>query len=95
MNWVKDWYARNTNPNKESGSIHDVIKNADVFFGLSAPGVRDALLAQIPLGKIGQPVDIGGAAVFLASPQASYITGQMLYIDGGILANQMTWEVRT
>jgi len=63
--------------------------------GLSAPGVREALVAQIPLGKIGQPVDIGGAAVFLASPQASYITGQMLYIDGGILANQMTWEVRT
>ena len=39
MNWVKDWYARNTNPNKEKGSIHDVIKGADVFFGLSAPGV--------------------------------------------------------
>ena len=63
--------------------------------GLSAPGVREALIPQIPLGRIGQPVDIGGAAVFLASPQASYITGQMLYIDGGILANQMTWEVRT
>ncbi len=39
MNWVKDWYARNTNPKKESGTIHDVIKGADVFFGLSAPGV--------------------------------------------------------
>ena len=39
MNWVKDWYARNTNPDKEQGSIHDVIKGADVFFGLSAPGV--------------------------------------------------------
>jgi malate dehydrogenase (oxaloacetate-decarboxylating) len=39
MNWVKDWYARNTNPNKEKGGIHDVIKGADVFFGLSAPGV--------------------------------------------------------
>ena len=39
MNWVKDWYARNTNPNKEKGSIHDVIKGADVFFGLSAPKV--------------------------------------------------------
>lgn len=39
MNWVKDWYARNTNPNKEKGTIHDVIANADVFFGLSAPGV--------------------------------------------------------
>ena len=62
--------------------------------GLSAPGVQKALTDQIPLGRIGLPVDIGGAAVFLASPQASYITGQMLYIDGGILANQMTWEVR-
>lgn len=41
MNWVKDWYARNTNPDKEKGTIHDVIKNADVFFGLSAPGVID------------------------------------------------------
>ncbi len=39
MNWVKDWYARNTNPDHETGDIHDVIKNADVFFGLSAPGV--------------------------------------------------------
>ena len=39
MNWVKDWYARNTNQDKETGSIHDVIKGADVFFGLSAPGV--------------------------------------------------------
>ena len=41
MNWVKDWYARNSNPGKETGTIHDVIKNADVFFGLSAPGVID------------------------------------------------------
>ena len=39
MNWVKDWYGKNTNPHKEKGSIHDVIKGADVFFGLSAPGV--------------------------------------------------------
>lgn len=48
MNWVKDWYARNTNPNKEKGNIHDVIKGADVFFGLSAPGVitRDDLKAM-------------------------------------------------
>ncbi|HJU55435.1 MAG TPA: malic enzyme-like NAD(P)-binding protein [Pyrinomonadaceae bacterium] len=39
MNWVKDWYARNTNPSNESGTVHDVIKGADVFMGLSAPGV--------------------------------------------------------
>ncbi|MEO6392070.1 MAG: NAD-dependent malic enzyme, partial [Pyrinomonadaceae bacterium] len=39
MNWVKDWYAQNTNPNEEQGTIHEVIKGADVFFGLSEPGV--------------------------------------------------------
>lgn len=41
MNWVKDWYARNTNPEKEKGTIHDVIKGADVFLGLSVPGTID------------------------------------------------------
>src|SRR5215813_5073680 len=41
MNWVKDWYARNTNPNREQGTVHNVIKGADVFFGLSVPGVID------------------------------------------------------
>jgi len=39
MNWMKDWYAQNTNPHEEQGTIHDVIKGADVFFGLSVPGV--------------------------------------------------------
>ena len=39
MNWVKDWYAQNTNPKEERGSVHDVIKDADVFLGLSEPGV--------------------------------------------------------
>ena len=41
MNWVKDWFARNSNPNHEKGTIHDVIKGADVFLGLSVPGVID------------------------------------------------------
>jgi malate dehydrogenase (oxaloacetate-decarboxylating) len=41
MNGIKDWYAKNTNPNHEQGSIHDVIKGADVFLGLSVPRVID------------------------------------------------------
>jgi malate dehydrogenase (oxaloacetate-decarboxylating) len=41
MNWVKDWYAQNTNPDNEHGTVHEVIKGADVFFGLSAPGIID------------------------------------------------------
>jgi|TARA_B110000261_G_scaffold153903_1_gene184955 NAD(P)-dependent dehydrogenase (short-subunit alcohol dehydrogenase family) len=61
--------------------------------GLDHPGVRGVLEAQIPLGKLGKPEDIGGATVFLASEKASYISGQMLYIDGGIVARQMSWEV--
>jgi malate dehydrogenase (oxaloacetate-decarboxylating) len=42
MNWVKDWYAQNTNPDNEQGTIHDVIRGADVFMGLSVPGVINA-----------------------------------------------------
>jgi len=41
MNWVKEHYTRMTNPDNEGGSVHDVIRGADVFFGLSAPGVID------------------------------------------------------
>jgi malate dehydrogenase (oxaloacetate-decarboxylating) len=41
MNWVKDWYAQNSNPDNEQGTVHDVIKGADVFLGLSVPGVID------------------------------------------------------
>lgn len=59
--------------------------------GLNAPMVRNRLERQIPMGRIAVPDDIAGAAVFLASPEARYITGQMLFVDGGILANQMSW----
>ncbi|MEM7445673.1 MAG: SDR family oxidoreductase [Pseudomonadota bacterium] len=63
--------------------------------GLNKGDTRKGLVAQIPLGRIGMPDDVGDAVVFLASPQARYITGQMLYIDGGILANQMTWDLHS
>lgn len=63
--------------------------------GLGVPGVRDKVTAQIPLGRIGRPEDVAGAALFLASPAAGYVTGQMLYVDGGILAQQMSWDPAT
>jgi len=43
----------------------------------------DALLASIPLGRAGQPEDIGKAAVYLASDDASFVTGKILRVDGG------------
>jgi malate dehydrogenase (oxaloacetate-decarboxylating) len=39
MNWIKDWYAQNTNPGNVQGTVHDAMRGADVFLGLSVPGV--------------------------------------------------------
>jgi NAD(P)-dependent dehydrogenase (short-subunit alcohol dehydrogenase family) len=47
---------------------------------------RTDLLAKIPLGRVGDPIDVSGAVVFLASPAAALITGATLVIDGGFTA---------
>jgi len=46
---------------------------------------KQALLSQIPLQRLGQPDDVASAVVFLASDLASYITGQVLVVDGGMV----------
>ena len=45
---------------------------------------QKALLGQIPLGKLGKPADIAHAVAYLASPQAAYVTGQELHVNGGM-----------
>lgn len=47
------------------------------------PGRRDAIIQRTPLGRWGQPDDVAGAATFLASPAARFITGVILPVDGG------------
>jgi 3-oxoacyl-[acyl-carrier protein] reductase len=50
-----------------------------------APAQRDALIARIPLGRLGTPEDVAHAVAFLASPRAGYITGATLHVNGGML----------
>jgi glucose 1-dehydrogenase len=54
---------------------------------LADPAKRQALLAEIPLGRIAQPEDIANAVAWLASGQASYITGTTLFVDGGLMVS--------
>ena len=58
------------------------------------PEVRTRILSRTPLGRIGEPHEIAGIAAFLASDDASYITGQTVYADGGRLPLNYTVAVK-
>ena len=48
---------------------------------------RGALLAQIPLGRLGKPEDVAAAVLYLASPKAAYVTGATVHVNGGMYMN--------
>jgi gluconate 5-dehydrogenase len=50
---------------------------------LAKPGVRDQLTSKVPAGRLGTLEDVVGPVLFLCSPRASFVTGQVLYVDGG------------
>ena len=61
------------------------------MYGVTAPSLRPylwllgaALLAQIPMGRLGTPEDVAAAVAYLVSPQASYVTGETLHVNGGM-----------
>jgi 3-oxoacyl-[acyl-carrier protein] reductase len=49
-----------------------------------APEAREKLVSRIPLGRLGQPLDVAHAVKFLASEEAGYITGHVLHVNGGL-----------
>jgi NAD(P)-dependent dehydrogenase (short-subunit alcohol dehydrogenase family) len=62
---------------------HTFITTDGTAPSLSDPQFRQQVLAHIPLGRIGDPIDVAGTVVFLASPAASLITGANILVDGG------------
>jgi NAD(P)-dependent dehydrogenase (short-subunit alcohol dehydrogenase family) len=55
---------------------------------LKNPKTRAWLKERIPLGRVAEPADVANAVLFFCSPASDYITGQILYVDGGITASQ-------
>jgi len=52
------------------------------------PEFKQKLLERIPLGRIADPKDVVGAVLFFCSPASDFVTGQIMYVDGGITASQ-------
>jgi NAD(P)-dependent dehydrogenase (short-subunit alcohol dehydrogenase family) len=61
---------------------------------LSSPEARHTILSRTPMGRCGEPEEVASIAAFLASDDASYMTGQTLYVDGGRLALNYTVPVK-
>jgi NAD(P)-dependent dehydrogenase (short-subunit alcohol dehydrogenase family) len=53
---------------------------------------QNRYLQEIPLGRVGQPVDIAKAVLFLASPDAAWISGQLYVVDGGLMAGHLSFQ---
>lgn len=64
------------------------IRTPQVAAMLADEKFYSGLVARIPLGRIGEPEDVMSAVLFLVSPASDFITGQALYLDGGITATQ-------
>ncbi len=55
---------------------------------LEDPNFYNPLVARIPMGRVGEPLDLAGLAVYLSAPAADFVTGQIIYADGGVTACQ-------
>ncbi|GAB2612991.1 SDR family oxidoreductase [Streptomyces capparidis] len=64
------------------------IEDTDFFGGAMTERRRETLIAETSTGRAGNPRDVAGTVLFLASPAASHITGQTLHVNGGALAGR-------
>jgi gluconate 5-dehydrogenase len=71
-----------------NGIAPTVVRTAMAKHWLDNPATRAQILDRIPLGRVGEPEDVVGPALLFCAPAGGFVTGQILYIDGGVTASQ-------
>jgi len=71
-----------------NGVAPTVVRGEMARHWLDNPEVHERVLKRIPLGRVAEPEDVVGPVLFFCSPSAAFVTGQVLYLDGGLTATQ-------
>jgi gluconate 5-dehydrogenase len=71
-----------------NGLAPTVVRSAMANHWLDNPVTRAQILDRIPLGRVGEPDDVVGPALLFCAPAGAFVTGQILYVDGGVTASQ-------
>lgn len=80
-----EWAPHNINVNVVAPTF---IRTAQAATWLNDPTFRAGIEARIPLGRVGEPEEVASAVLFFASPAANFVTGQTLFLDGGLTVTQ-------
>jgi gluconate 5-dehydrogenase len=83
--WATEWAKYGIRVNAIMPTFVDTPQVASL---LADPAFKAGVVGRIPLGRVGETRDLVGAAIFLSSDAASFVTGQILGIDGGLTATQ-------
>jgi 3-oxoacyl-[acyl-carrier protein] reductase len=79
--WAREYASRGLTVNAVSPGVIDT----DMTAAEMPPARKEEVLKTIPLGRIGTPADVANVVAFLAGPSASYITGEVIRVNGGLL----------
>ena len=83
--WATEWAKHAITVNAVAPTFVDTPQVATL---LADPEFKSGLVSRVPLGRVGQTSDLVGAVIFFASGASSFVTGQILGIDGGLTATQ-------
>jgi gluconate 5-dehydrogenase len=83
--WATEWASHGIRVNAIMPTFVDTPQVASL---LADPAFKAGIVSRIPMGRVGETRDIAGPAIFLCSDAASFVTGQVLAIDGGLTSTQ-------